>query len=219
MSKLDFQNGFALGLASKGQASSNMEVLDHTVQFIVEGETYELVRVNDGNAVRAPATNPVKDGFNFGGWEDGDGNVMTFPFIPTDDTTIVAINWSLSDLLWNSYNIDPDAYPFIFISVTQPSQMDYYDSYVYFLPLYQLTEDGFSTNDYLRFYQKLYHSNVTEDTIRDAETLIKLLCTYEHNDPTEIASSEHLLNTYDDGEYYYANFDGLSSWRDGYRFY
>lgn len=221
MSKPDFQNGFILGMVTKGQVSSNWDALDHTVQFLANGGIYEIVKVKDGNSVRAPATDPV--GFDFGGWGDVFGNLQAFPFMPTKDTVFTAIELSLSDLLYEHYGVDKYAYPFIYIGTSQTAQMAYYDSAVYFFESCEFVDNGISAVNALWYNTRLYHSSVTEDMISDAETLIRYLLTREPTSkPAMEGYSGNILDSadeYGDGRYYYMNFDGLSDWRDGYRFY
>lgn len=77
MSKTDFQNGFALGLASGGNVTATE--LDYTVRFLVDGKPYEIVSVKSGNKVSKPLTDPISENGKFTGWKDNNGKV-DFPY-------------------------------------------------------------------------------------------------------------------------------------------
>ena len=179
--------------------SKKIDAIDHTVTFTVNGEPYEIMSVKDGNSVVQPYNDPVVDGFNFGGWGDIDGTPITFPLKPTKDTEIIAIDWSLSDVLRDAYGIDKKEFPYIHIFLTQTVQLNFYNLYIDFLPSYQITERGFSTSGGHRYSGRLYHKYVTTDDLNDPEKLIKLIGGYG-------LSSENISGDFAGSLYDYTNF-------------
>jgi hypothetical protein len=87
MSKFDFQNGCALGVASSGVTDA---LLDNTVTFIVDGKPYEIVSVTNGNSVNAPATEPKSENGTFIEWQLNGGKV-TFPYPLENDVELNAM--------------------------------------------------------------------------------------------------------------------------------
>lgn len=114
----DFQNGFALGRASGGVV--NEKILDHTVTFTVDGEPYEVVSVKNGNSVNEPSR-PKIDGFKFVKWVDVDGNQVTFPFTPSEETIISALlvegedYTELINAIYQKMGVTLDDYPYMVI--------------------------------------------------------------------------------------------------------
>ena len=114
MSKLDFQNGLAIGLASKGTASATM--LDNTVTFLADGEPYEIVSVKSGNYVNAPATEPTSENGVFLNWQDSDNNTVNFPYLPKSDITLYAfITESQAERLYTFFDVDKEIYKYVFV--------------------------------------------------------------------------------------------------------
>ena len=85
MSKIDFQNGFTLGMLSNGLAKEKL--VDHTVTFLADGEPYEIVSVKNGNSVKEP-DKPTPTGKTT--WIDSLGNSQQFPFFPEENTLLTA---------------------------------------------------------------------------------------------------------------------------------
>ena len=102
--------------------TSSIELLDHTVKFMVDGEPYEVVSVKDGNSVTAPSGTPVSDEGNFDGWSLN-GESVSFPFIPTEDVELTAIYLSLIDTLYECCNITKETYPYIFIVESRQGEL------------------------------------------------------------------------------------------------
>ena len=67
---------------------AGQEILDNTVKFVVEDNTYQIVSVNAGAAVAA-VTEPIVQGF--AGWLDSGGNTISFPYTPVGDETLTAL--------------------------------------------------------------------------------------------------------------------------------
>ena len=86
MSNFDFQNGFVLGLAIKREFLKIDEMLTVTFNIGTESnfEMYEKVIIMPDNAVNEPI---LPDGGK-NNWYDSDGNIITFPFFPTEDIKI-----------------------------------------------------------------------------------------------------------------------------------
>lgn len=59
--------GVLAGCTNKTEDSSPVVVAKYTVNFIVDGASYETMEVEAGSALTLP-TNPTKDGFTFTGW-------------------------------------------------------------------------------------------------------------------------------------------------------
>ena len=109
--------------------SSGIQPLDHTVKFTVDGEPYEVVSVKDGNSVYAPSGTPVSDEGNFGGWSLN-GELVEFPYTPTEDVELTAIYLSLIDTLYARCNIPKETYPYIFIKESrQDALSNFYNVY------------------------------------------------------------------------------------------
>ena len=90
MSKIDFQNGFALGYASGGVVNNSsflIEPLDSTVRFISEDKVYHLVTGAVGQEVNAPTISPTSEsGTSFFSWYDSNNQQVTFPIIMQEGT-------------------------------------------------------------------------------------------------------------------------------------
>ena len=119
-------NGDALVKVGKtavdvANAPANIGGLDHTVTFTVDGEPYEIVSVKAGNSVNAPSTAPRKENLLFIRWDDAAGELVQFPFTPTEDTTISALFKSRSntDLLYEKFRIDKRSYPYVCFGLNQ----------------------------------------------------------------------------------------------------
>lgn len=97
----------------------NIVTLDHTVTFTVDGEPYEVVSVKDGNEVQIP-TEPQKSGLVFIRWENN-GNEVAFPFVPTEDTEIIAYfsTRSNTNALYTLFKIDKTLYPYVVLGCYQ----------------------------------------------------------------------------------------------------
>lgn len=95
MSNKDFQNGFALGLASGGVVSE--KILDHTVTFTIDGEPYEIVSVKAGNSVLKPYSSPEKseEGLFCDKWKDSNGELISFPYVPTRNINLFGV-WQIA---------------------------------------------------------------------------------------------------------------------------
>ena len=65
--------------------------LGRTVVFNKEGSDYAIHTVVEGNSVSEPVP-PSKDGYTFVGWRTllSGGELVTFPFVPTEDVTLYA---------------------------------------------------------------------------------------------------------------------------------
>lgn len=63
--------------------------LDYTVTFTVGGAIYEIVSVKSGNSLNAPTVNPTGENGTFTAWQFN-GETVTFPFTPTEDTELSA---------------------------------------------------------------------------------------------------------------------------------
>ena len=107
--------------------TSEIELLDHTVTFTVDGEPYEVVSVKDGNSVNAPSVEPTKEGFD--GWSLN-GNTILFPYTPTEDVELIATFLSLIDTLYDRLNVDKETYPYILIKDNFYDGQHTYEAYV-----------------------------------------------------------------------------------------
>lgn len=94
-------------------------MVDYTVTFMADGEIYEIVSVKKGNSIDAPVTEPTSEGLVFTGWQN-DGNIVEFPFTPTENTTISAlfISRSNTDYLYESFGVDKATFPYVVIGCT-----------------------------------------------------------------------------------------------------
>lgn len=63
--------------------------IGYMVTFLVDGVVYVRVSIKEGNSVSEPAE-PTVDGSTFVLWQLN-GEEVTFPYIPTADTELVAI--------------------------------------------------------------------------------------------------------------------------------
>ncbi len=115
MSKTDFQNGFALGLASGGTPTATE--LDNTVKFLVDGEPYEIVSVKNGNFVSKPLTDPTSPNGVFISWQNSDNVPVNFPYPPNGDVTLYAlITEPQAERLYTFFGVDKESYPYIFVT-------------------------------------------------------------------------------------------------------
>jgi hypothetical protein len=115
--------------------TSEIELLDHTVKFMVDGEPYEVVSVKDGNSVNEPTT-PEKEDLMFAGWLDSENALTSFPLTPTDNIELLAkFDYTLETQLYNFYGVSKADYPYVLIEMTS--------SYMYLHFLSSYTE---STN-------------------------------------------------------------------------
>lgn len=81
MSKTDFQNGFALGLASGGVVGSSITPIDHTVTFYSgSGIVIASYIISKGDAINPPVNDVA--------WVNSEGVAVTFPYTPTSDTNL-----------------------------------------------------------------------------------------------------------------------------------
>lgn len=55
------------------------KVLAHTATFTVDGSNYAIHSVTDGQSIVSP-TSPSKTGYAFKGWQDSNGNAVSFPY-------------------------------------------------------------------------------------------------------------------------------------------
>ena len=248
MASKDFQNGFAVGLASGGVVKTSgreeqektitiakngtteitpdkyktlskvtvnvdvdvepeivigEDILDHTVTFMVKDELYEVVSVKDGNAVRVPGTDPAVEGFNFRSWGYDENNQLIQPFVPTEDTTLIALDWALGDLLWNAYGIDSSQYPYIYIGLGQTVQLNFYNLYLCFLPSYELLDSSISTSGGIEYTGRVYHSALATEELQDPQNIIKYLANNVYTTTNEISSG----STFGGQVYTYTNFE------------
>jgi hypothetical protein len=169
------------------------QLLDYTVTFIVDGETYEIVSVKQGNSVDAPSVEPTSDEGNFAGWYI-EGERVTFPFTPTANTEILAEFSSLITMLYEHYAISEADYPYIFIF--------YNGSYIY----------PYFANACTVSSGSISLSGVKDTSIRktltDASDTTELVNAILEHTPS--LSSATYNNAYNTKFTYYANFD-LSS--------
>ncbi|MBP3696271.1 MAG: leucine-rich repeat protein, partial [Clostridia bacterium] len=56
----------------------------HTVSWVVDGDVIKTQNFEYGSAVVAPA-DPTKEGYSFVGWVEPEGNIVTFPFMMTNE--------------------------------------------------------------------------------------------------------------------------------------
>lgn len=95
----------------------------HTVTYIVNGEVYKTVTVQEGESIDAPEE-PNIEGYIFDRWELNDVQV-TFPFTPTEDVEIVASFSALSDILYNHYGVSKEEYPYLAIQYLDSNDCAY----------------------------------------------------------------------------------------------
>lgn len=88
MANKDFQNGFVIGMRSKGIVK-NKKLLKHTVTFIVNDKPYLIQSVNDGTSIKPPQIPQHNQGIFFKGWKNGN-EFITFPYTPTKDIELIA---------------------------------------------------------------------------------------------------------------------------------
>ncbi len=64
----------------------------YVVTFMANGSVYAISAVLAGDSVSAPLENPTATGTSFSGWSlTENGDIITFPYTPTADTTLYAI--------------------------------------------------------------------------------------------------------------------------------
>ena len=240
MSKLDFQNGFALGLAGKREFVNDNEIM---VTFVKGKEpyttTYEKVIIRNGNAVDEPIQ------FNHGkvgGWYDRDGNIITFPFFPTYHTTLYGSGGGGgggdSDEVWVYFRVDKDTYPYAILDANQTGA--YYSLGASFFSSYEFVE-GIgdakgefilrATSDVINYYRSIKFLAVEQETVREARTFIEFLKSIElslwnvdkftYDDTSEWTTFHGVFQTTDCR---YTNFKipasciGPKEWHKKYRF-
>lgn len=136
--------------------SSGIEPLDHTVTFTVEGEPYEVVSVNDGNSVNAPSGTPTSEEGDFGKWSLN-GERVSFPFIPTEDTEFIAEFSIMSTKLYERFGVNQNEYPNIVIYLK-----NYSTSMSQITILFIHKDDDVTNNDdgtYIKCSQPVYRAN------------------------------------------------------------
>ena len=88
---IKYENGDVTIESEKGSdISNNGDLLDYTVKFMVDGNTYHIVSVTEGQSINIPATNPSKDSLHFKWWSEGTEET-TFPLEVTRNMTLNAI--------------------------------------------------------------------------------------------------------------------------------
>ncbi len=132
-------------LALKDQ-SGGASLLDYTVTFLVEETPYEISSVKTGNSVSAPGTNPTSDSGIFAGWQDADGNTISFPYTPTGDNELKAVFVkSYADQLYTHFGVDKTECPYVVIHYYNSAYVRVYfcddlkTGYIY--PLYYVNSD------------------------------------------------------------------------------
>jgi len=79
-------------------SSGDINLLDYTVKFVVDGNLYQSINVKKGQKINAPVDTPTKEGQYFSKWLlDGQG--ITFPYEPKKDIEINALFTTTRDEL------------------------------------------------------------------------------------------------------------------------
>lgn len=89
---------------------------DYTITFLVDGEVYEKVGANEGETIDAPAE-PTSESGVFGGWQDAEGSIITFPYTPTGDIELTAVFNSYAEELWTHFGMSEETYPWVAVGV------------------------------------------------------------------------------------------------------
>lgn len=145
--------------------TSEIELLDHTVTFMVDGEPYEVVSVKDGNSVNVPNETPTSDEGTFLNWLLN-GTAVSFPFVPQENTEFIGNFGSALQPLYAHTGINP---------------IDYGDAFIRFISsgttvsiLFMALKTGTSYSDgFIRSSEAYYRSYETYENVTNVPTNIK----------------------------------------------
>lgn len=186
MSNADFQNGFALGLASGGVVEGRL--LDYTVTFTVDGEPYEIVSVKKGNLVNSPLVEPTSEGSVFAGWQEN-GVTETFPYTPEGNVDFDAVFVaSQVDRLYEHYNVNRVDYPFVLIYLNKRND----NIRIYFFQTATATALNQYNNDKVLFSDLC---DVDEATFPDYENYSEIVALAINTIPVSLTESSGKLAT------------------------
>ncbi len=94
--------------------------LGYKVTFLVDGNVYQTIFVTEGNTVDAPTTEPTSESGVFGGWQDAEGNEITFPYTPQGDIELTAIFYtSYAPELYTHFGMSEETYPCVAVAVQE----------------------------------------------------------------------------------------------------
>lgn len=93
-----------------GQGGSGGMKNGYNVSFYDEdNQLFALFSIKQGEAINPPI-------FESSGWQDVDGVNIAFPYTPTNDIGLYPVSATLAEQLYNFYNVDSTAYPYVYIT-------------------------------------------------------------------------------------------------------
>lgn len=83
-----------VGALNKKPAETTGKPTTRTVTFQIDGTAFASSNVTAGKSVDAP-TAPTKEGYEFVGWVDASGNIVSFPYTPTTASETLTASFTI----------------------------------------------------------------------------------------------------------------------------
>lgn len=105
----------------QGGSGGSLEGLEngYDVMFYDENnEGFAFYSIKQGHSIEAPI-------YDYKGWETEDGTVITFPYTPTSDLVLYAINngGALEILLYEHFGVSRDEYPYLVLLYSSSNKL------------------------------------------------------------------------------------------------